>query len=75
VNRRIDKFLKSLLVEGTSDIHLKVGHPPWRRVHGSLQSTDSKALSYNDIEDLAKRFFRTTALDKFDEILESTILL
>ncbi len=70
MNRKIDKFLKSLLVEGTSDIHLKVGHPPWRRVHGILQAVGTKTLYFNEIEDLAKRFFRTNAWEKFDDILE-----
>lgn len=70
MNRRIDKFLKSLLVEGTSDIHLKVGRPPWRRIHGVLQPVDGKPFTYDELEDLAKRFFRRDEWEKFDEKME-----
>lgn len=68
--RRIDKFLKTLLVEGTSDIHLKVGRQPWRRVHGELQPVDRKPFTYDELEDLAKRFFRRDMWDKFDDTME-----
>ena len=70
MNRRIDKFLKSLLVEGTSDIHLKVGRPPWRRIHGALQPVDRKPFTYEELEDLAKRFFRRDEWEQFDEKME-----
>ena len=68
--RKIDKFLKTLLIEGTSDIHLKVGSRPWRRVHGELQPVDRKPFTYDELEDLAKRFFRRDQWGKFDEAME-----
>ncbi len=49
----LNAYLRSLLVEGVSDIHFKVGRPPLHRIHGSLVASDGKPLSPKDTEDLA----------------------
>lgn len=38
--KNLDDFLKTLIVEGTSDIHFKVSRPPLRRIHGVLDPND-----------------------------------
>ena len=36
--RRIDEFLRDVLMKGGSDLHFVAGDPPRIRLHGDLQS-------------------------------------
>ncbi|MDA0327513.1 MAG: type IV pilus twitching motility protein PilT [Gemmatimonadetes bacterium] len=49
---QIDQFLKVLVEQGGSDLHLTVGSPPVMRVHGHLQRIKFRELSNTDLEAL-----------------------
>lgn len=49
---QIDQFLKVLVEQGGSDLHLTVGSPPVIRVHGNLQRIKFRELSNADMEAL-----------------------
>jgi twitching motility protein PilT len=49
---QIDQFLKVLVENGGSDLHLTVGSPPIMRVHGHLQRIKFRELSNADMEKL-----------------------
>jgi twitching motility protein PilT len=49
---QIDQFLKLLVEQGGSDLHLTVGSPPVMRVHGHLQRIKFRELSNADLEAL-----------------------
>ncbi len=50
----IDNYLISLVTEGLSDLHFKVGRPPLRRVYGSLSSIEGcSRISSEDTQNLS----------------------
>ncbi len=49
---QIDQFLKVLVEQGGSDLHLTVGSPPVMRVHGHLQRIKFRELTNADLEAL-----------------------
>jgi twitching motility protein PilT len=49
---KIDQFLKVLVDQGGSDLHLTVGSPPVMRVHGHLQRIKFRELTNADMEAL-----------------------
>jgi len=49
---QIDQFLKVLVEEGGSDLHLTVGAPPIVRVHGRMQRLKFRELTGKDMESL-----------------------
>jgi twitching motility protein PilT len=49
---QIDQFLKVLVEQGGSDLHLTVGSPPIMRVHGHLQRIKFRELTNADLEKL-----------------------
>lgn len=49
---QIDQFLKVLVEQGGSDLHLTVGSVPVMRVHGHLQRIKFRELSQTDMEAL-----------------------
>ena len=49
---QIDQFLKVMVEQGGSDLHLTVGSPPVMRVHGKLQRIKFRELSNTDMESL-----------------------
>jgi twitching motility protein PilT len=49
---QIDQFLKVLVQQGGSDLHLTVGSPPVMRVHGHLQRIKFRELTNADLEAL-----------------------
>jgi twitching motility protein PilT len=66
--QNVDDFLKSLVVDGISDIHFKVGRPPLRRIHGVLAPIENAAaLSQKDTEELAVHLLGTSLWEKFRE--------
>jgi twitching motility protein PilT len=50
----LEHFLKQLVEQGGSDLHLKVGHPPILRVNGELTEGDGKILSAEDMEEISE---------------------
>ena len=42
---QIDQFLKVLVEQGGSDLHLTTGSPPVMRVHGHMQRIKFRELS------------------------------
>lgn len=65
--QNIDDFLKSLIIDGVSDIHFKVGRPPLRRLHGILGETQGQPLNGRDTEDLAIHFLGPALWEKFKD--------
>jgi len=51
----IESFLKKLIKDDVSDIHLKVRRPPLVRIDGELNPVDAPELSPEDTEDIAKK--------------------
>jgi twitching motility protein PilT len=49
---QIDQFLKVLVEQKGSDLHLTVGSPPIMRVHGNLQRLKFRELTNKDLETL-----------------------
>lgn len=49
---QIDQFLKVLVQNGGSDLHLSTGSPPVMRVHGHMQKLKFRELSPKDMETL-----------------------
>ncbi len=49
---QIDQFLKVLVEQGGSDLHLTVGAPPIVRVHGRMQRLKFRELTGKDMESL-----------------------
>lgn len=68
----IDDYLISLIDEGVSDLHFKVGSSPLRRIHGTLYHIDLPPLTPEDTENIAvgilgehmwKRFLESNEID------------
>src|SRR5687768_7031556 len=49
---QIDQFLKVLVDQGGSDLHLTTGAPPMMRVHGHMQRFKFRDLTPKDVETL-----------------------
>jgi len=49
---QIDQFLKVLVEQGGSDLHLTVGSPPIMRVHGHIQRIKFREMTPKDMETL-----------------------
>jgi twitching motility protein PilT len=69
----IDEYLKSLVIEGVSDLHFKVGRPPSRRVFGVLNSIAADPLTPQQVESLAKHMIGPALWDRFVERLEQDL--
>jgi twitching motility protein PilT len=67
---QIDQFLKVLVEQGGSDLHLTVGSPPVMRVHGHMQRIKFRELSNKDMEQLIyevmEEEWRMRFLDELD---------
>jgi energy-coupling factor transporter ATP-binding protein EcfA2 len=67
---QIDQFLKVLLEQGGSDLHLTVGAPPIIRVHGHMQRLKFRELTGKDMESLVSEImeeeWRMRFLDNMD---------
>ena len=67
---QIDQFLKVLVEQGGSDLHLTVGSPPVMRVHGHLQRIKFRELSQADMEalvyEIMEEDWRITFIDRKD---------
>ncbi|MGY8777701.1 MAG: type IV pilus twitching motility protein PilT [Longimicrobiales bacterium] len=67
---QIDQFLKVLVEQGGSDLHLVAGSPPIMRVHGHLQRLKFRELSNADMEaliyEVMEEDWRITFIDQLD---------
>lgn len=67
---QIDQFLKVLVEQGGSDLHLTTGSPPIMRVHGHMQRFKFRDLTPKDMEalvyEIMKQEWRTTFADTQD---------
>jgi twitching motility protein PilT len=67
---QIDQFLKVLVQQGGSDLHLTVGSPPIMRVHGRLQRIKFRELSNADMEaliyEIMEEEWRIAFLERLD---------
>jgi twitching motility protein PilT len=67
---QIDQFLRVLVEQQGSDLHLSTGSPPIIRVHGHLQRVKFRDLSAKDMETLVfeimQEDWRTRFLDSMD---------
>jgi twitching motility protein PilT len=67
---QIDQFLKVLVEQGGSDLHLTTGSPPVMRVHGHMQKVKFRELSPKDMETLVYEImeeeWRARFLDTMD---------
>ncbi len=67
---QIDQFLKVLVEQGGSDLHLTVGAPPIIRVHGHMQRLKFRELTGKDMESLVYEImdeeWRMRFLDNMD---------
>ncbi|MCG6988308.1 MAG: type IV pilus twitching motility protein PilT [Gemmatimonadetes bacterium] len=67
---QIDQFLKVLVDQRGSDLHLTVGSPPIMRVHGHLQRIKFRELSNKDMETLIYEIMDEEWRAKFLETLD-----
>ena len=67
---QIDQFLKVLVDQRGSDLHLTVGSPPIMRVHGHLQRIKFRELSNKDMETLIYEIMEEEWRAKFLETLD-----
>jgi twitching motility protein PilT len=67
---QIDQFLKVLVEQGGSDLHLTVGSPPVMRVHGHMSRIKFRELTNKDMESLVYEImeeeWRMRFLDNMD---------
>jgi twitching motility protein PilT len=67
---QIDQFLKVLVEQGGSDLHLTTGSPPVMRVHGHMQRVKFRELTPKDVETLVYEImeedWRARFLDTMD---------
>src|SRR5687768_2924009 len=61
----LDGYLKTLVDEGGSDLHLRVGGPPRIRVNGVLYELDVAALEEIDTENIAAEIVRPHLVERF----------
>ncbi|MBN1129263.1 MAG: PilT/PilU family type 4a pilus ATPase, partial [Chitinispirillaceae bacterium] len=66
----VDAYLQSLVTEGVSDIHFKVGRPPLRRIYGTMYPTTADPLSSRHTEELARHLVGEKHWERFDETHE-----
>ena len=67
---QIDQFLKVLMDQGGSDLHLTTGSPPVMRVHGHMQRIKFRELTHKDMEaliyEIMEEEWRMRFLDEMD---------
>ena len=67
---QIDQFLKVLVEQGGSDLHLTAGSPPVMRVHGHMQRIKFRELTNKDMEalvyEIMEEEWRVRFLERLD---------
>jgi twitching motility protein PilT len=69
----INAYLKSLIIDGVSDLHFKTGRPPLRRIFGSVKPAESPAVDGKMAEELARHFLGPQLWERFLQNLEMDI--
>ncbi len=59
--------LQSLVMQGASDLHLKVGRPPTLRLHGELLPLDMPPMRPEDLKVLAEQLMTPRQVKEFTE--------
>ena len=67
---QIDQFLKVLVDQEGSDLHLSTGSPPIIRVHGNLQRVKFRELQARDMETLVYEIMEEDWKTRFRETLD-----
>ena len=67
---QIDQFLKVLVEQGGSDLHLTTGSPPVMRVHGHMNRIKFRELSAKDMETLVYEIMEEEGRTRFLERLD-----
>ena len=62
----LDSYLKQLVEEGGSDLHLKVGHPAVYRIQGELREPPGEELTADDLEAMVKEILPPTLIGIFE---------
>jgi len=70
MSSKADDFLKSIVTQGVSDVHFKVGRPTLLRINGILQTCNTPPLAPQDTEYLAATFLGEKRWEKFQELSE-----
>ena len=63
----LDAFLKLMMEQGASDLHLAAGSPPLLRVHGDLQRVRHPALTNDDLEAMVNAVAPAAKVKQFEE--------
>lgn len=63
----VKMLLREMLDQEASDIHLKVGSPPFWRINGQLVSFGDDRLTHEQMEELANSILDVSQLQKFTE--------
>ncbi|MEW6607240.1 MAG: type IV pilus twitching motility protein PilT [bacterium] len=67
----LDDLLKEMVYEGGSDLHIRVGEPPFFRIHGHLTRTEKfPALSPQDAKELLYSILSEERQKRFEKNLE-----
>ncbi|MEW6620670.1 MAG: type IV pilus twitching motility protein PilT [bacterium] len=67
----LDDLLKEMVYEGGSDLHIRVGEPPFFRIHGHLTRTEKfPALSPQDANELLYSILSEERQKRFEKNLE-----
>jgi twitching motility protein PilT len=69
----IDAYLKSLIIDGVSDLHFKTGRPPLRRIFGVVKPAESAVVDGKMVEELSKHFLGPQLWERFLQNLEIDI--
>jgi len=64
----MEEILGLALEHGASDMHLKVGQPPFLRVNGQIRPTDGAPLSAADVLELAGQIMDPRARKSLEEV-------
>jgi twitching motility protein PilT len=67
---QIDQFLKVLVEQGGSDLHLTVGSPPIMRIHGHIQRIKFREMTGKDMETLIYEIMEEDWRIKFSDRLD-----
>lgn len=64
---KIVEYLRSLVIEGVSDVHFKVARPPLLRINGQLRAVKAQPLGPSDTEQLAIGVLGAQSWERFKE--------
>lgn len=69
----INTYLKTLIIDGVSDLHFKTGRPPLRRLFGTVEAVKAPVIDAHHAEELAKHFLGPKLWERFLQNLEIDI--